>query len=236
MHQLFESQGTTSEMSHSPLIEDYLDRLCAPLVDTMTYEQRLATREEIRAHLLVLAAGHEELGSSPDEAIQAALQQFGEAKQIGRSLLNEYRSPFAFMVPLLWYQLHAAVGVMIGTAVLIAADCMLQWIRMPHFPIAINCVMGLVSGWIPGVWLLRRPTSCLRASLRTGGYYLMASTGLMLFFGIVSGFHLARDLGFYLTYIFATSGAGVVGGAIMSSVFRRLERFSPLSAKPVIAR
>ena len=58
-------------------IDDYLDHLCAPLVGKMTYDQRLAVREEVRAHLLVLAAAHEELGGSPGEALQAAMDSLG---------------------------------------------------------------------------------------------------------------------------------------------------------------
>lgn len=94
MHPLFENHPPQSEASPSSQIEDYLDHLCTLLVHKRTYEQRLAIREEVRSHMLLLAGGHEELGSTPAEAIQAAIQQFGDAKQIGRSLVSEYRKPF----------------------------------------------------------------------------------------------------------------------------------------------
>ena len=61
MRNLFESLLPRSEARPAPVqLEDYLDHLCTPLIDRITYEQRLAIRDEVRSHLLVLAAGHED--------------------------------------------------------------------------------------------------------------------------------------------------------------------------------
>jgi hypothetical protein len=59
----------------NPRIEDYLDHICAPLVDIVSYE----TRQELRAHLESLSASYEELGASRDRAVRAALRQAGDA-------------------------------------------------------------------------------------------------------------------------------------------------------------
>ena len=69
---------------HSRL-EQYLDELERPLT-ALTPEARADWREEARQHLLALAAAHEELGTPPEEAAEAALRQFGDAQQIGRQV------------------------------------------------------------------------------------------------------------------------------------------------------
>lgn len=48
-------------------------------------------RAEARAHLLALVEAHEELGATPEEAVEAALKQFGSGKQIGRALAKAAR-------------------------------------------------------------------------------------------------------------------------------------------------
>jgi hypothetical protein len=237
MRRLFESLFPRSEVFPSVVyIEDYLDRLCAPLIDRVTYEQRITIREEVRSHILILAAGHEELGSSPAEALQAAMDQFGDARTIGSALSREYQRPFALNGPVPWLMLHAGLGVVICSIALIAADGVLRAMHLPHFTVPIDCFMGLVSGWIPGLRLLRRPTSPLRAAVRTGGYYLAASTGLMLFFCIVGGFRIGRDLGIILTYIPSVGILGALGGVVLSFLFQRLERFGPRAKRTLIAR
>ena len=57
---------------------------------------------EVRQHLDALVAGHLAQGQSEEEAIEAALRQFGRAEQIGRQLLRAWEKN---RVPRLW--LHA---------------------------------------------------------------------------------------------------------------------------------
>src|SRR5258708_7636566 len=59
-------------------IEDYLDRIYAPMVGRLPYARRQELRNEMRAHVGQLIAAHEELGSEGEEAVTAALRQFGE--------------------------------------------------------------------------------------------------------------------------------------------------------------
>jgi len=65
-------------------LERYLDQLEAPLAQLPGAERAL-WREEVRQHLLCLAAAHEELGAEPDAALGAALQQFGDPERQGRA-------------------------------------------------------------------------------------------------------------------------------------------------------
>lgn len=71
-------------MHHSRL-EQYLDRLEEPLA-AFPSEVRAEWREEARQHLLHLIAAYEELGTPPDEAVQAAIRQFGDPEHIGKNL------------------------------------------------------------------------------------------------------------------------------------------------------
>ena len=51
---------------------------------------RTELHAELRQHLEVLAAAHEELGSSHEEAFDLALRQFGDPAKIGRKLWWEW--------------------------------------------------------------------------------------------------------------------------------------------------
>lgn len=54
-------------------IEDFLDHRFAPLIGTISYEERQERRAEMRQQILSLAAAHEELGSTRGEAIAYAV-------------------------------------------------------------------------------------------------------------------------------------------------------------------
>jgi len=230
MRHLFENPPTPSEASPSVQIEDYLDHLCAPLMHKRTYEQRLAIREEVRSHLLVLATGHEELGSSPTEAIRAALNQFGDPHKIGHSLSQQYRRPFDLNRSLCWVLLHAAIGGVIGSIAWITMDSMLKQSQLvSNTAFSFDCLLGMASGWIPALHLLKRPTSLLKAGLSTGGFYLGLSTALMLLVCVLCGgkFYAGKDLHLILTVVTSVGIRGVIAGGVMSPLFRYLQRFEP---------
>ena len=237
MHPLFENHPPRSEASPSSQIEDYLDHLCALLVHKRTYEQRLAIREEVRSHLLVLVGGHEELGSTPAEAIQAAIQQFGDAKQIGHSLLSEYRTPFVLNSPLLWKLMPVAVGGVLGSIAFVTMDLLVRQTGMTtYIAVNIDCLLGFAAGLIPAIRLLKRPPSSLQAALKTGGFYLAVTTGVCLFACVAAGESLARvHFNMVLAGIASMGVMGALGGAAMPPLFRFMQRFAPQS-KPEIAR
>ena len=70
-------------------IEDYLDRIYAPMVGRLPYAHRQELRNEMRAHLGQLIAAHEELGSDSAEALTAALRQFGEPSTVASQWLEQ---------------------------------------------------------------------------------------------------------------------------------------------------
>ena len=75
---------------NDPQVEQWFQRLNAPL-KRLPAPERAELHEEVRQHLDALVAANEELGSSPQEAWEYALQQFGDPARIGRRLAKEWR-------------------------------------------------------------------------------------------------------------------------------------------------
>src|SRR5688572_116869 len=65
-------------------VEEYLDRVCGQLPADLTLARRREVREELRTHLGALVEAHRELGASEEEAVEAALRQFGDARRLAR--------------------------------------------------------------------------------------------------------------------------------------------------------
>jgi hypothetical protein len=75
---------------HAPL-EDYLaqvEKQLAPL----PAEQRKAELREIRLHLQMMIEDYIAIGDSPDEAVAAAVRQFGSASKTGQALQRARRA------------------------------------------------------------------------------------------------------------------------------------------------
>ena len=58
-------------------IEDYLDRVCRPLMDALPYAARQELRREIAQHLNALVQAYRESGYAPALATEKALEKFG---------------------------------------------------------------------------------------------------------------------------------------------------------------
>lgn len=71
---------------HHNRLETYLDQVEQQLTRLPTWE-REEWRDEARQHLSALAEAREELGWSPEAALEASLRQFGEPEQLGKELL-----------------------------------------------------------------------------------------------------------------------------------------------------
>jgi hypothetical protein len=72
------------------LIEDYLDRLCLPLVRRLSYHERQRIRQEVRDHLLERVDELKSQGVSDDEAVAVAIKQFGSPEWVGTLLLEKH--------------------------------------------------------------------------------------------------------------------------------------------------
>ena len=71
-------------MNLKPL-EVYLDECEAPLA-RLPETERAGWRDEAQQHLVALVEAHIELGASEEEAVEAALRQFGEPNRLGKKL------------------------------------------------------------------------------------------------------------------------------------------------------
>lgn len=66
-------------------VEDYLDRIWAPLVEVVPYDERAARRAEMRGQIRAVVEAHLELGDSPEAALRSALRQFGGSEAVALS-------------------------------------------------------------------------------------------------------------------------------------------------------
>ncbi len=82
--------GPSGMSARDPRIEDYLDRVCAPLVGVVPYARRQELRAELAAHLAALIEGYQEMGSNSEAAAILALRQFGEPRAISRQWAREW--------------------------------------------------------------------------------------------------------------------------------------------------
>jgi hypothetical protein len=97
---LFEARAR--DLPPGDRLEDYLDRVLAPLVEKVPYDARRELRAELRSHLEALADAYEEIGSTPDEAARLAVEQFGDPGKLVKEWLRaragcaegSYLSPF----------------------------------------------------------------------------------------------------------------------------------------------
>ena len=88
----------------------------------MPAEEQARQREEVQQHLEALMAANEELGSSPEEAMELALAQFGAPRKFGRRMAQEWQRRQG------WASVEGAfilygVGAFAVSAVVIQAIC-----------------------------------------------------------------------------------------------------------------
>jgi hypothetical protein len=79
----------------NPQVDRYIATLGARL-RSLSPARRAEELREVRQHLDALVAGHLARGLSEEEAVEAALRQFGHAEQIGQQLqgaLEQRRAP-----------------------------------------------------------------------------------------------------------------------------------------------
>ena len=79
-------------------IERYLEEVRSRL-NILSEAERDAELAEVRSHLLALAQAHTELGIPEQEAMQAALQQFGDPKSVGTGLRRAWKQGLKQRLP-----------------------------------------------------------------------------------------------------------------------------------------
>jgi hypothetical protein len=141
-------------------VENYLDRVCAPLVETVPYARRAELRCELREHLDALAASYRELGSVADRAVEEALRQFGEPRELARRCADEWRDGTECgPPPPIWPDLCVALGCFgLLSSLHTLLNAMAQSAGHPAaalitmaitLPITAGLLTGLVAPWRP---------------------------------------------------------------------------------------
>ncbi len=74
---------------NDPQVEHWFQRLNGPL-KRLPADERTQIHQEVRQHLEALATANEELGSSPHEAAELALMQFGDPGKFGKRMAQEW--------------------------------------------------------------------------------------------------------------------------------------------------
>jgi hypothetical protein len=128
---------------NDPQMEQWFQRLNAPL-KRLPAADRIELHEEVRQHLYALVAANRELGSSPQEAWEHALTQFGDPTRIGRHLAWEWRRGRGWVsaemaVVLCGVGLHLA-----ASAGLIALFCIVSF--LDYF--FSERILGRGAGWL----------------------------------------------------------------------------------------
>ena len=197
-------------------IEDYLDRVSAPLVEWVPYARRAELRAELRGHLEALAASYRELGSEPDLATEEALRQFGDPRELALRYADEWRrSVPGGSPPPIWPDLFVALGCF---GLLTPLHSMLDMMtRSAGHPVAawitLAITLQLTAGLATGLVAPSRPVR--------GTLYALAILGLTTL-GQVLALHYRSDTGGgrWLQGVW-DSGRIVVQG-LMASLFMAL--------------
>jgi len=137
-----------SSPPNSPAVTQWFQRLEAAWA-RMPADERTRQREEVQQHLEALVKANEELGSSPAEAWQYALDQFGNPSKFGRRMVWEWRRKQGLVGPQL-----AAILCGIGvTAVASPAVMLINWLASTVTYLVMNII--LIHEFVDGeTWVL----------------------------------------------------------------------------------
>lgn len=170
------------EVSEQAQLEDYLDHVLAPLVGTVPYDRRKELRAELTAHLEALVEARTELGETREQAITAALRQFGNPASIGGEWLGEWRPKSGF--PLRTARLAMAYFL---PASLLAwfVITVLSPVQTPPAVFFVLTVIPTFTGFIVGLLARNRPA----AGTLFGVLGLALLTGVL---GLIEAFVFGR--------------------------------------------
>jgi hypothetical protein len=122
-----------------PRINDYLDQVCAHLRSSVPPERLAEVRAEIATHLDELIEAHLELGSDPQNAVTAALRQFGSARSVSRRSTPVSRGALRFTAGAFGC-FTAVMGVLAYTVALhLGANPLTACLTGPLLPLVVGC-------------------------------------------------------------------------------------------------
>lgn len=144
------------------MLDNYLMRACVSHDAIVSAQEQDELRQEMSGHILALAAAHRELGFSAEEAMQAALKQFGEAEQIGQAVGHEIgKRPSLLGSP---HTVSMIGGLLSSWAVLSGANFLLANTSLDVISAEAQ-LLGIVLGCISGSIIWKRRKSIREAAL-----------------------------------------------------------------------
>lgn len=157
-------------------LDQWFQRFSAPLKH-LPIEERAELHQEVRQHLEALVAANEELGSSPQEAWEHALAQFGDPAHIGRRLAWEWRRSQGWVSPDMAAVLYTLGAHVVSTAVLIVCTVLV----MITFRLYDNFGTAFTLEYLVGVPLLAGAAVGRRFPNRalTGAFYAAVAWPLL---------------------------------------------------------
>ncbi len=186
MDNRFETQETDdiTTAQASRLLSSYLQRTCVPRGSVVSEQEQDELREEMSGHILALAAAYQELGSSAEEAMRAALKQFGEAEEIGRGVAREIgKRPSLLESPL---TVSMIGGVLVNWVTLSGANYLLVNAEINVITLEAHLV-GIAMGCISGTVLWKRRRSIGQAALWNTCFYVGTVATSIVAVALLSG-------------------------------------------------
>jgi hypothetical protein len=171
MDNRFENEPMSQEASR--LLNNYLQCVCMPDGAIISTQEQDELREEMSEHILALAAAHQELGSSAEDSMRAALKQFGEAKLIGQAVAREIgKRPSILGSP---HTVSMIGGILVNWATLCGANYLLANTGIGVFSPE-GHLLGLVVGCVTGSVVWKRRKSIRQATLWNARFCAGATT------------------------------------------------------------
>jgi len=218
-------------------LDCWFQRLNRPLKHLPANERR-ELYAEVRQHLEALAAANEELGSTPDEAWEHALTQFGDPGKFGRRMAWEWRRGRGWVSPdmaavLCGVGIHAAASV--G---LVLLCCLITLLDYFGFGITESGAgLGMDIGYFVGVPIITGMTLGRKYPHRavTGAFYAALVLPILLLLTAVFASplpHLATmtEVGTDIAQIIAIGADFILltcGAAYLASARARREWYRP---------
>jgi membrane associated rhomboid family serine protease len=186
MDSRFETQETDDITSPqaSRLLSSYLQRTCAPRGSLVSEQEQDELREEMSGHILALAGAYQELGSSAEEAMLAALKQFGEAEEIGQAVAREIGKRPSLLASTLTVSMIG--GVLVNWVTLSGANYLLVNAEISVIGPEAH-IVGIAMGCLTGTVLWKRRKSIRQAALWNTRFYVGSVASSIVALALFSG-------------------------------------------------
>jgi len=195
--------------------EEFLDT-CAREMKSISALERYETIAEMRAHLVALAAAHEELGLTPTDAMATAIAGFGDARLIGKKIQQE-----SGKIEVSWLPLISAIGsgAIISATLMTVLDQIIVATGLVSYPSTGMPVVGAVTGLLIGLSLFVRRRTAAQAALWAG--MLVPAAFLLLVFLLNRSF---VSLSFFSIRFVYFSSAGALSAAATAKFIALTDR------------